>query len=83
MINTNFEEGQKVYFPWFNTQMGKFIVLDRQFTRVGRCGEDNWDIMLCETWQDASDFAETLNEKIAGIIENRKININNNEKKKV
>lgn len=70
------EEGTKVYFPWFNSSQGKFVVLDKVFT-VGHGSSDRYDVMLCETWDEANTFAYMLNRSIQPIIDKRKESLRN------
>lgn len=70
-IIRNFTDGKKVYFPWFNSSQGKFVVLDKVFTDGHGFG-DRYDIMLCETWDEANTFAYMLNRSIQSTIDQRK-----------
>lgn len=75
--NRRFDEGKKVYYPWFNSHVGQFLVLDRHYTNIGRCHEDKFDMMLCASFDEANALCFCLNNAIKKTIFERKQTIIN------
>lgn len=67
VVNNRFKDGQKVYFPWFNDQIGSFLVLDKEFSR-----SDVHSITVCETYKEADELACALNVQIIHNVNLRK-----------
>lgn len=75
ITNKRFKEDEKVYFPWFNDQIGKFLVLDKHYKRF-----DTHSIMICKTYEEAACLCFCLNASINKDIRNRKLRIHQFEK---
>lgn len=61
--NNKFKEGDRVAYPWFNDQQGRFIVISRMYNY--HC--DDYSITLCHSYGEAQALADRLNEAISPI----------------
>lgn len=78
--NTRFKDGQKLYYPYFNPQIGSFCIIDKIYKEEDRCGEDKYNLMLCASYAEAEGLCFCLNASIKEDIRNRKLRIHQFEK---
>lgn len=61
--NNKFKEGDRVAYPWFNDQQGRFVVITRMYNY--HC--DDYSLMNCRSYDEAKILADRLNEAISPI----------------
>lgn len=67
-LNKRFNEGEKVYYVWYNPQLGKFLVIDHFYRKC----YDQYNIMLCASYEEANAFAFCMNKSLLSPIKDRK-----------
>lgn len=77
-LNKRFNEGEKVYYVWYNPQLGKFLVIDHFY----RENYDKHNIMLCTSYEEAIAFAFCVNKALLLPIKERKMTLNHLEELK-
>lgn len=74
-LNKRFNEGEKVYYVWYNPQLAKFLVIDHFY----RENYDKYNIMLCASYEEAIAFAFCMNKALLLSIKERKTTLNHLE----
>lgn len=75
-LNKRFTEGEKVYNVWYNPQLGKFLVIDHFY----RERYDQYNIMLCASYEEAVALAFVMNNAVKPHIRWRKLTLCHLEK---
>lgn len=70
-LNKRFNEGEQVYYVWYNPQLGQFLVIDH----IYRENYDKYNIMLCASYDEAIAFAFCMNKSILSQIKERKMRL--------
>lgn len=74
-LNKRFSEGRKVYYVWYNPDLGQFLVIDHFY----RERYDKYNIMLCASYEEAIAFAFCMNKSLLSPIKDRKKTLNHLE----